>query len=85
MADNIQCYQRLTFTREFEPTLQQFRQMIEADDGIRNTVKPEYAKKGLFSASIRFLIKAYVDAGWEAFVAAERRKLKKAGEENAAT
>ena len=62
-----QIFQKISFTKEFEPTLEKFMQMIKFDRDILNLIKEENKKKGLFSPSVRYLIENYVKNNWEAF------------------
>lgn len=77
MPAHFQGYQRLSFTQDFEETLERFKQIIEWDVDIKSTVKPADLQKGVFSAGVRFLIKKYVDSQWDAFLAFQRQHSKK--------
>jgi hypothetical protein len=85
MADHFQGYQRLSFTQEFQDTLERFKQLIEWDVDIKATVKEADKRKGYFSAGVRYLMKKYVETRWPAFLAFQKEQLKKRGDEDAET
>lgn len=84
MAKRYQRFQRISFTEDFDQTLEQFMELIKKDKDIKATVKEADLEKGLFSPAVRFLIRKYVDALWPEFVEWQKAQLNKRGEAIAA-